>query len=68
MVDRGSVGLSVIVNSFGGMDDGDGEVVDDGDGYGYGPTVLTDIVHEGDGGVSLVLFDSDIILDRIKLN
>jgi len=67
MVDRGSVGLSVIVNSFGGMDD---EVVDDGDGYGYGygPTVLMDIVHEGDGGVSLVLFDSDIVLDRIKLN
>ena len=61
MVDRGSVGLSVIVNSFGGMDDvgdGDGDV-----GDGYGPTVLTDIVHEGDGVVSLVLFDSDIILD-----
>ena len=64
MVDRGSVGLSVIVNSFGGMDDvGDGDG-DDGDvGDGYGPTVLTDIVHEGDGVVSLVLFDSDIILD-----
>ena len=61
MVDRGSVGLSVIVNSFGGMDD-DGDVVGDV-GDGYGPTVLTDIVHEGDGVVSLVLFDSDIILD-----
>ena len=60
MVDRGSVGLSVIVNSFGGMDDVGGDVVD---GDGYGPTVLTDIVHEGDGVVSLVLFGSDIILD-----
>ena len=63
MVDRGSVGLSVIVNSFGGIDD-DGDVVGDVvDGDGYGPTVLTDIVHEGDGVVSLVLFGSDIILD-----
>ena len=63
MVDRGSVGLSVIVNSFGGMDDVGGDVVDGDVGDGYGPTVLTDIVHEGDGVVSLVLFGSDIILD-----